>query len=100
MILVCACYFMLAILREGVAALSPALASQATGVLAPFFLVALLTTMLADNIQTAKGKIRSLSDRDELTDIYNIRAFMRLAEAEHTRSARMERHILDSDGGR
>ena len=91
MILVCACYFMLAIVCEGVVALSPALASQAAGVLAPFFLVALLTTMLADNIQTAKGRIRSLSDRDELTDIYNIRAFMRLAAAEHTRSARIER---------
>ena len=38
MILVCACYFMLAILREGVVALTPELASQATGVLAPFFL--------------------------------------------------------------
>ncbi|MFP6828709.1 MAG: GGDEF domain-containing protein, partial [Gammaproteobacteria bacterium] len=91
MILVCACYFMLAIVCEGVVALSPALASQAAGVLAPFLLVALLTTMLADNIQTAKGRIRSLSDRDELTDIYNIRAFMRLAAAEHTRSARIER---------
>jgi len=90
-ILVCVCYFMLAVLREGVVALSPALASQAAGVLAPFLLVAFLTTMLADNIQSAKRRIRSLSDRDELTNIYNIRAFMRLAEAEHTRSARMER---------
>ena len=90
-LLVCVCYFTLAILRGGVEIISPALASQAAGVLAPFLLVAFLTTMLADNIQTAKRRIRSLSDRDELTDIYNIRAFMRLAEAEHSRSVRMER---------
>jgi diguanylate cyclase (GGDEF)-like protein len=90
-LLVCVCYFTLAIVRGGVEALSPALVSQAAGVLAPFFLVAFLTTMLADNIQTAKRRIRSLSDRDELTNIYNIRAFMRLAEAEHARSVRMER---------
>ncbi|MFL2546457.1 MAG: hypothetical protein ACJ0SL_03740 [Candidatus Rariloculaceae bacterium] len=85
-LLVCVCYFTLAIMRGGVEVVSPALASQAAGVLAPFFLVAFLTTMLADNIQTANRRIRSLSDRDELTDIYNIRAFMRLAEAEHIRS--------------
>ncbi len=90
-LLVSGCYFMLAILRGGVEVMSPALASKAAGVLAPFFLVAFLTTMLADNIQTAKRRIRSLSDRDELTNIYNIGAFMRLAEAEHAQSLRTER---------
>ncbi len=101
-LLVCVCYFMLAILRNGVEVMSPVLASQAAGVLAPFFLVAFLTTMLADNIQTAKRRIRSLSDRDELTGIYNIGAFMRLATAEHHRSVRMEQPysilMIDIDG--
>jgi diguanylate cyclase (GGDEF)-like protein len=90
-VLVCVCYSLLAIMRAGFEVLSPMFISQATGVLAPFFLVAFLTTMLADNIQTAKRRIRSLSDRDELTTIYNLRAFMRLAGAEHIRSVRMDR---------
>ena len=89
-LLVCVCYFMLATLAGGIDALSPTLATEAAGVLAPFLLVAFLTTLLAENIHTAKNRIRALSDRDELTSIYNIRAFIRLAEREHERAARME----------
>jgi len=89
-LLVCVCYVLLATLRGGTEALSAALASQAVGVLAPFLLVAFLTTLLAENIHTAKQRIRALSDRDELTNIYNIRAFLRLAEREHERAKRME----------
>ena len=88
--LVCVCYFMLATLAGGIEALSPALATEAVGVLAPFLLVAFLTTLLAENIHTAKNRIRALSDRDELTHIYNIRAFMGLAGREHERAARQE----------
>ena len=55
----------------------------AVGVLAPFVLVAFSTTLLVDNINTAKSRIRALSDRDELTSLYNMRAFARLAEQEH-----------------
>ena len=51
--------------------------------LAPFVLVAFSTTLLVDNINTAKSRIRALSDRDELTSLYNMRAFARLAEQEH-----------------
>jgi len=89
-LLVCACYFMLATITGGIEVLSPVLATQAVGVLAPFLLVAFLTTLLAENIHTAKERIRALSDRDELTDLYNIRAFMRLAQREHDRASRME----------
>jgi len=89
-LLVCVSYFMLATLAGGIDALSPALATQAAGVLAPFLLVAFLTTLLAENIHTAKNRIRALSDRDELTHIYNIRAFIRLAEREHAQAARTE----------
>ena len=46
--------------------------------------------LLAENIHTAKNRIRALSDRDELTHIYNIRAFMGLAGREHERAARQE----------
>ena len=101
-LLVCVCYVLLAVLRGGVEVLSLSLASQAMGVLAPFFLVAFLTSMLAENIQTAMRRIRSLSDRDELTNIYNIGAFLRLAHAEHTRAIRLEREysllMVDVDG--
>ncbi|HEY5622238.1 MAG TPA: GGDEF domain-containing protein, partial [Gammaproteobacteria bacterium] len=101
-VLVCVCYFLLAVLRGGVGILTPALATQATGILAPFLLVAFLTSMLAENILTAKRRIRSLSDRDELTKIYNIGAFMRLAQSEHSRAIRVERAysilMIDVDG--
>ena len=101
-LLVSVCYFLLAVLRGGVEVLSFGLASQAMGVLAPFFLVAFLTSMLAENIQTAMRRIRLLSDRDELTNIYNIGAFMRHAHAEHSRAIRLEREysllMVDIDG--
>lgn len=87
--LVCVCYVFLATLTGG--AFSAALATQAAGVLSPFLLVAFLTTLLAENIHTAKNRIRALSDRDELTQLYNMRAFTRLAGREHGRAAKMER---------
>ena len=101
-VLVCVCYFLLAVFRGGVEILTTALATQAIGVLAPFLLVAFLTAMLAESILTAKQKIRSLSDRDELTQIYNISAFMRLVQAEHSRAIRVESGysvlMIDVDG--
>jgi diguanylate cyclase (GGDEF)-like protein len=61
------------------------------GVLAPFVLVAFSTTLLVDNINTAKSRIRALSERDELTSLYNMRAFTRLAEQEHDVASRTDR---------
>ena len=69
---------------------SAALATQTLAVFAPFVLVAFLTTLLAENIHTAKERIRALSDRDELTGLYNMRAFTRLAEREHELAARSD----------
>jgi diguanylate cyclase (GGDEF)-like protein len=90
MALVVGCYLLLATLPDGAEALDAALATQAAGVLAPFILVAFLTTLLAENIHVAKSRIRALSDRDELTGLYNMRAFTRLASREHDFSARSE----------
>ena len=59
--------------------------------LAPFVLVAFSTTLLVDNINMAKNRIRALSDRDELTSLYNMRAFARLAEQEHDDGGRVDR---------
>jgi diguanylate cyclase (GGDEF)-like protein len=88
--LVCACYPLIELLTVGTAALTPDFAIAAVGVLAPFILVAFCTTLLVDNINTAKQRIRALSDRDELTGVYNIRAFTRLAENEHDLAIRSE----------
>ena len=90
-VLVCACYPLLEVLTEGSEGLTPDFAVTAVGVLAPFLLVAFCTTLLVENINTAKQRIRALSDRDELTGIYNMRAFTRLAEPEHEISSRTER---------
>ena len=90
-VLVCACYPLLEVLTEGPQRLTPDFAVTAVGVLAPFLLVAFCTTLLVENINTAKQRIRALSDRDELTGIYNMRAFARLAEQEHEVASRTER---------
>ncbi len=87
-VLVCACYPLLEVLEVGPEALTTDFAIAAVGVLAPFLLVAFCTTLLVDNINTAKQRIRALSDRDELTGVYNMRAFTRLAETEHELASR------------
>lgn len=89
--LVCACYVLLATLVGGVDALSLSVVSEAMGTLSPFLLVAFLTTLLAENIHTAKDRIRALSDRDELTGLYHMRAFSGLVKREHELVARAER---------
>ncbi|MBN1238471.1 MAG: GGDEF domain-containing protein [Gammaproteobacteria bacterium] len=91
MLMVCLCYALLATLPGGVTALNAAFAAEAVGVLAPFVLVAFCTTLLAENILASKERIRALSDRDELTSLYNLRAFTRLSEVEHARASRTER---------
>jgi diguanylate cyclase (GGDEF)-like protein len=90
-VLVCACYPLLEVLNTGVQSLTASFAIAAVGVLAPFVLVAFCTTLLVENINTAKQRIRALSDRDELTGLHNMRAFARLAEQEHEVASRMER---------
>jgi len=90
-VLVCLCYPLLEVLTAGPERLTPDFAVTAVGVLAPFLLVAFCTMLLVENINTAKQRIRALSDRDELTGIYNMRAFARLAEQEHEIAGRAER---------
>ncbi len=91
MFLVCACYALLATTTVGSEALTVDFATVAAGVLAPFVLVAFSTTLLVDNIHMAKQRIRALSDRDELTGVYNLRAFTRLVDREHEQANRAER---------
>jgi diguanylate cyclase (GGDEF)-like protein len=84
---VCGCYVGLAMLSAD-GELTVSLAAQVVGALAPFILVAFLTTLLAANIETAKRRIRALSDHDELTNLYNMRAFTEMAGREHDVAAR------------
>ena len=90
-VLVCLCYPLVGVVTNGPDGLSREFALAGIGVLAPFALVAFSTTLLVDNINLAKRRIRALSDRDELTSIYNMRAFTRLAEQEHETASRTER---------
>jgi diguanylate cyclase (GGDEF)-like protein len=90
-VLVFACYPLVGMLTGGLTSLNGDFAVAAVGVLAPFVLVGFSTTLLVENINTAKSRIRALSDRDELTSIYNMRAFARLAEQEHDTSSRVGR---------
>lgn len=80
LVLIAGCYLMLATLESGTDAFSAAFATQVASVLGPFVLVAFLTIMLAENIHIAKARIRALADHDELTELYNMRAFSKLAD--------------------
>ena len=90
--LVCVCYALMGVLTEGLEGLDGQFAIAAIGALAPFILVAFSTTLLVENINTAKSRIRALSERDELTSLYNMRAFARLAEQEHVSASRSDRN--------
>jgi diguanylate cyclase (GGDEF)-like protein len=89
-VLVCCCYPLVGVLTGGTDALTVDFAVAGVGALAPFLLVAFSTALLVENINVAKGRIRALSDRDELTGLHNLRAFTRLAENQHEVVSRME----------
>jgi diguanylate cyclase (GGDEF)-like protein len=82
-------YAVLATLAGGSAALTPAFATAAVGTLAPFALVAFSTALLAESIDTARQRIRALSERDDATGLYNLRAFKLLAASEHDGAERV-----------
>ncbi len=84
------CYLLLATVGAGVQAPDRVVFAEALGVLVPFVLVAFLTRLLTENIRRANRRIRDLADRDELTNLLNIGAFMRLAERDHKKTARKE----------
>jgi diguanylate cyclase (GGDEF)-like protein len=69
--------------------------------LSPMLLVAYITTMLSADIRSALSRIKSISETDELTGIYNVRAFTAIANRAHKQSLRY-RHtysiiMIDSD---
>ena len=82
-LLVCAAYFALALAGSGLAGLTPVALTEAAAVLMPFLLVAFLTSLLAEDIEASKRALRSMSDRDPMTSLLNIGAFVRVAERMH-----------------
>ena len=83
-----ACHLLLAAASPGVDIVSLAYASQAVGQLAPFLLVAFLTTILSDDITEARERIEDLAQNDALTGLYNLRMFNEVWKREHAASER------------
>jgi diguanylate cyclase (GGDEF)-like protein len=77
------CHFLLALATPGLDVLSLFYASQVAGQLAPFLLVAYLTTTLSADITEARERIENLAQTDSLTGLYNLRMFNEVWEREH-----------------
>lgn len=76
-------HLLLAAATPGVDVLSLVYASQAVGQLAPFLLVAYLTTTLSADITEARERIENLAQNDALTGLYNLRMFNEVWQREH-----------------
>ena len=84
---------------------SPAASNGTVGAfvtqLAPMLLVAYITTMLSADMRSAMSRIKEISETDELTGIYNVRAFTSLANYNHKQSIRYRQPysivMVDSD---
>ena len=86
--LVAVCYVLVTTLAGGVEALTSTLAIEIAAVLLPFVLVAWLTTLLTRNLDLAQARMRAMAERDELTGLYNLRAFTRIVAPKHEVAAR------------
>src|ERR1700681_1013826 len=76
-------HLLLAAATPGVDVISLSYASQAVGQLAPFLLVAYLTTTLSADITEARERIENLAQTDALTGLYNLRMFNEVWQREH-----------------
>jgi diguanylate cyclase (GGDEF)-like protein len=76
-------HLLLAAATLGLDVVSLAYASQAVGQLAPFLLVAYLTTTLSADITEARERIENLAQNDALTGLYNLRMFNEVWQREH-----------------
>jgi diguanylate cyclase (GGDEF)-like protein len=82
------CHAVLALATPGLEVLSLSYASQAVGQLAPFLLVAYLTTTLSADITEARERIENLAQTDSLTGLYNQRMFNEVLQREHAAAER------------
>ncbi len=77
------CHLLLAMTTPGLDVISLLYASQVVGQLAPFLLVAYLTTTLSADITEARERIENLAQTDSLTGLYNVRMFNEVWQREH-----------------
>ena len=78
------CHLLLAAATPGLDVASLFYASHAVGQLAPFLLVAYLTTTLSADITEARERIENLAQNDALTGLYNLRMFNEVWQREHS----------------
>jgi diguanylate cyclase (GGDEF)-like protein len=98
--LVGACYVFLGY-SDATPVMSLAFIGTLAAQLAPMVLVAYITTMLSNDILNALARVKLISETDELTGVFNIRAFNALAAQEFRLAARYGRDLtlmmIDSD---
>ena len=82
------CHLLFAAATPGLDVMSLVYASQAVGQLAPFLLVAYLTTTLSADITEARERIENLAQTDALTGLYNLRMFNEVWQRAHDASER------------
>src|ERR1700743_2287337 len=82
------CHLALAMTTPGLDVVSLFYASQLIGQVAPFLLVAYLTTTLSADITEARERIENLAQTDSLTGLYNVRMFNEVWQREHEASER------------
>lgn len=85
---ICLCHVALADATPGVNVLSLAYASSAVGQLAPYLLVAYLTTTLSADITEAREQIENLAQTDPLTGLFNLRMFNEVWQRAHNAAER------------
>jgi diguanylate cyclase (GGDEF)-like protein len=86
------CNVTLAYSTPGVEVVSMAYASRAIGELAPFLLVAYLSSTLSADITEAREHIENLAQTDSLTGLFNARMFNEVWQREHS-SAEKSRSV-------
>ncbi len=98
--LIAACYLLLGY-TTSTSFLSTITAGNFAADLAPMLLVAYITTMLSQDILNAMSRIKLISETDELTRAYNMRAFNAIARRECALADRYNRTftllMVDSD---
>jgi len=98
-IIVCLMYF--SYVPRSNTLLAPSFWAGLLAISSPMILVAYITTMLAADIRYAMEKIKQVSDTDELTDIYNMRAFSSILQRAFKQAVRYGHALsvvmIDSD---
>ncbi|HTN28183.1 MAG TPA: EAL domain-containing protein, partial [Burkholderiales bacterium] len=98
--LIAACYVFLGY-SDATPMMSVGFIGSLAAQLAPMVLVSYITTMLSNDILNALARVKLISETDELTGVFNIRAFNSLAAQEFKLAARYRRDLtlmmIDSD---